>query len=87
MLRRSVQPDNHGVTGRKLLFEEVYAPTDRDLVPETFLRTDIDGLIFDIDDVEQVKALAKRYQVSAQAMNLRLVNLFSRPCRRKATSK
>ena len=48
------------------------------LMPEAFLRKDIDGLVFDIDDEERVKALAKRYQVSAQAMTLRLVNLLSR---------
>lgn len=48
------------------------------LMPEAFLRKEIDKLVFDIDDEECVKALAKRYQVSAQAMTLRIVNLLSR---------
>ncbi len=47
-------------------------------MPEAFLRKEIDKLVFDIDDEECVKALAKRYQVSAQAMTLRIVNLLSR---------
>ncbi len=48
------------------------------LMPETFLRKDLSDFILDIDDEEQVKGLAKRYEVSAQAMTLRLVNLITR---------
>lgn len=48
------------------------------LMPESFLRKDMEDLVFDVDDEVQVKALAKRYQVSQQAMTLRLVNLLSR---------
>ena len=47
-------------------------------MPESFLRKDMEDLVFDVDDEVQVKALAKRYQVSQQAMTLRLVNLLSR---------
>jgi Zn-dependent peptidase ImmA (M78 family) len=48
------------------------------LMPESFLRRDMRDLVLDIDDAKQVGELAKRYQVSAQAMTFRLVNLFSR---------
>ncbi len=48
------------------------------LMPEVFLRNDVKGLILDIEDEGDVHRLAKRYQVSMQAMTLRLVNLLSR---------
>ena len=48
------------------------------LMPEAFLKKDLFDFEFDIDDEDQVKALAKRYEVSAQAMTLRLVNLLTR---------
>jgi Zn-dependent peptidase ImmA (M78 family) len=48
------------------------------LMPEAFLRKDVQGLVLDIDDAEQINTLAKRYNVSAQAMTFRLVNLLSR---------
>jgi Zn-dependent peptidase ImmA (M78 family) len=48
------------------------------LMPEAFLKKDVLGLVLDIDDAELISALAKRYEVSAQAMTLRLVNLLSR---------
>jgi len=46
------------------------------LMPQNFLRKDVADFL-DIDDARQVLALSKRYQVSAQAMTIRLVNLFS----------
>ena len=48
------------------------------LVPETFLKKDLEGVVFDVEDTEQVDKLAKRYDVSTQAMTIRLVNLLSR---------
>jgi Zn-dependent peptidase ImmA (M78 family) len=48
------------------------------LMPEAFLQNDLSDFILDIDDAEQIQSLAKRYEVSAQAMTLRLVNLLSR---------
>jgi Zn-dependent peptidase ImmA (M78 family) len=48
------------------------------LMPEGFLQKDLSDFILDIDDAEQIQSLAKRYEVSAQAMTLRLVNLLSR---------
>ena len=48
------------------------------LMPEAFLKKDLEGVVLDVDDTELVKALAKRYEVSTQAMTLRLVNLLSR---------
>jgi len=47
------------------------------LMPEAFLKEDLAGLVLDIDDSEQVQKLAKHYQVSAQAMTIRLLNLAS----------
>ncbi len=47
------------------------------LMPEILLREDLSDFVLDIDDAEQVQCLAKRYEVSAQAMTLRLVNLVS----------
>jgi hypothetical protein len=48
------------------------------LMPEGFLQKDLSDFILDIDDAEQIQSLAKRYEVSTQAMTLRLVNLLSR---------
>jgi len=48
------------------------------LMPESFLKNDLSGFVFDIDDEAHIQSLAKRYQVSTQAMTLRLVNLLSR---------
>lgn len=47
------------------------------LMPEVFLKNDLKGFILDIDDEKHVQLLAKRYEVSKQAMTLRLVNLLS----------
>jgi Zn-dependent peptidase ImmA (M78 family) len=47
------------------------------LMPEPFLRRDVADETLDIEDAEFVQGLAKRYDVSAQAMTLRLVNLLS----------
>lgn len=47
------------------------------LMPEAFLKKDMHNLVLDIDDPAHIQTLAKRYQVSAQAMTLRLVNLLS----------
>jgi Zn-dependent peptidase ImmA (M78 family) len=47
------------------------------LMPEVFLKQDLKGLLLDIDDEKHIERLAKRYEVSKQAMTLRLVNLLS----------
>ncbi len=47
------------------------------LMPDAFLRADMADFVLDIDDAEQVQHLARRYEVSAQAMTLRLINLVS----------
>lgn len=47
------------------------------LMPDKFLKRDAFRLSFDIEDETQVRALAKRYAVSAQAMSIRLVNLIA----------
>jgi Zn-dependent peptidase ImmA (M78 family) len=60
------------------------------LMPEAFLKKDLHGIVLDIDDAEQVQSLAKRYEVSTQAMTLRLVKLAatrSRPIRRPCTGR
>lgn len=46
------------------------------LMPEAFLREDIHGVALDLEDAHLVGQLAQRYQVSAQAMTYRLMNLF-----------
>lgn len=45
------------------------------LMPEAFLLEDLVGQRFDLNDDEAVSRLAKRYQVSVQALTLRLANL------------
>jgi Zn-dependent peptidase ImmA (M78 family) len=45
------------------------------LIPEHFIREDLKSLSIDFDDASQMNALAKRYQVSSQAMTFRLLNL------------
>ncbi len=47
------------------------------LMPEDFLKADLANLVLDIEDPQQVQLLAKRYEVSAQAMTIRLMNLLS----------
>lgn len=48
------------------------------LMPEPFLRNDTAGFVLDVEDAALVQKLAKRYNVSAQAMTVRLINLSSR---------
>jgi Zn-dependent peptidase ImmA (M78 family) len=47
------------------------------LMPETFLKEDLANFVLDVDDPHQVQELARRYEVSAQAMTIRLTNLLS----------
>lgn len=47
------------------------------LMPQKFVKKDVADFIIDIDDACKVQALSKRYDVSAQAMTIRLVNLLS----------
>jgi Zn-dependent peptidase ImmA (M78 family) len=47
------------------------------LMPEEFLKEDLANFVLDIEDARQVQLLARRYQVSAQAMTIRLLNLHS----------
>ena len=47
------------------------------LMPDHFLRSDLQNFVLDIDDARQVQELARRYEVSAQAMTIRLLNLLS----------
>lgn len=46
------------------------------LMPESILRNDVKQLSVDFEDQRQVKTLADRYGVSAQAMTFRLLNLL-----------
>jgi Zn-dependent peptidase ImmA (M78 family) len=45
------------------------------LLPRAFLRDDLHDTPVDISDDRQVRALARKYQVSAQALTIRLVSL------------
>jgi Zn-dependent peptidase ImmA (M78 family) len=47
------------------------------LMPEAFLKEDLANFILDVEDPQQVQHLARRYEVSAQAMTIRLMNLVS----------
>lgn len=47
------------------------------LMPAALLRREMHGLALDIEDEEQIRRLASRYQVSLQAMTYRLLNLSS----------
>lgn len=46
------------------------------LMPESLLRKDVRNFDVDFEDASQVDALAKRYNVSGQAMTFRLLNLL-----------
>lgn len=46
------------------------------LIPEHFLRQDVEKLSIDFDDASQIQVLARRYEVSSQAMTFRLMNLW-----------
>lgn len=59
--------------------EEIEANTfaSRLLIPEHFLANDLEGKSIDIEDpgaIEKIKALAKKYNVSPQAMSFRILN-------------
>jgi Zn-dependent peptidase ImmA (M78 family) len=45
------------------------------LMPERFLREELDGTPIDISDDDAIRGIAQRYKVSAQALTIRLVNL------------
>lgn len=47
------------------------------LMPFSFLRSDLRSITLDIDDPRQIETLARRYEVSAQAMTFRLMNILS----------
>lgn len=47
------------------------------LMPLSFLRTDLQGVVLDIDDAARIEGLAKRYRVSTQAMTYRLMNIYA----------
>ena len=46
------------------------------LMPRLFLERDVADRFIDIEDADAVEDLAKRYKVSLQAMNIRLLNVF-----------
>jgi len=46
------------------------------LMPEKFIRSDVNEFAFDFEDQSQIQEMAERYKVSNQAMTFRLVNLF-----------
>lgn len=48
------------------------------LMPESLLREDLLTLKLDMEDGEQLAMLARRYEVSTQALTYRLLNLMSR---------
>jgi Zn-dependent peptidase ImmA (M78 family) len=48
------------------------------LMPRNFLERDVADRFLDIEDAAAVKDLSDRYQVSLQAMNIRLLNVFGR---------
>lgn len=45
------------------------------LMPLAFLKADLQNVVLDIDDPGQIDALARRYEVSTQAMTFRLMNI------------
>jgi Zn-dependent peptidase ImmA (M78 family) len=47
------------------------------LMPASWLRNDLEGASFDLENETQISSLAERYQVSVQAMTVRLTSLFS----------
>ncbi len=48
------------------------------LMPRTFLARDTAERYIDLENADAVKELARLYNVSTQAMNIRLFNLFGR---------
>ncbi len=47
------------------------------LMPSDLLKKEIKGEYFDLDDDERIKELAKKYQVSEQAMSIKLFQTFA----------
>lgn len=46
------------------------------LMPEQWLRADLEGKVVDLENDEMIKRLAKRYKVSEQLMTIRIAQLF-----------
>jgi Zn-dependent peptidase ImmA (M78 family) len=46
------------------------------LMPDEFIRRDTVKMIIDVEDSDQIEKLARRYEVSTQAMTFRLMNLL-----------
>lgn len=46
------------------------------LMPHEMVRSDVRDIVIDVEDEREIRSLAQRYHVSAQAMTFRLLNLF-----------
>lgn len=69
--------DSNSATAEDVEEIEANAFAARLLMPETFLQRDLRGVALDVEDASQVGELASRYDVSVQAMTIRLVNLMN----------
>jgi Zn-dependent peptidase ImmA (M78 family) len=69
--------DANSATAEDVEEIEANAFAARLLMPEAFLQRDLRGVAFDVEDAEQVGELASHYNVSVQAMTIRLVNLMN----------
>ena len=67
--------DDHASTGNEREEVEANAFAAALLMPARLVREEIKKHDFDLDDEEDLNALAKRFNVSASAMSYRLVNL------------
>lgn len=65
-------------TAQDILEIEANAFAAELLMPESFLEKELRATALDVEDDDQLRRLAKMYQVSAQAMTYRLHNLMSR---------
>jgi Zn-dependent peptidase ImmA (M78 family) len=69
--------DSNSATAQDVEEIEANAFAANLLMPAQWLRSDLRGSTFDLENEEQISVLAERYQVSAQAMIVRLTSLFS----------
>lgn len=69
--------DSNSATAQDVEEIEANAFAANLLMPALWLRSDFRGSEFDLENEDQIGALAERYQVSVQAMIVRLTSLFS----------
>lgn len=77
VIEASIMPTIVSATAEDVEEIEANAFAANLLLPAQWIRLDVAGYTFDLENEARIDALADRYQVSKQAMIIRLTSLFS----------